>query len=297
MFKKILVPLDGSPTAETIIPFVEEIASHTGGELVLMTAVHAVAVWDTSGTVQVMESEEASAVDYLKQLMAKIPGKQHCRVVRGEAAEAILEAAKTENAELIAIGTHGRSGLKRWLFGSTASKVLQSADCPVLFLHPKTGEDKGAPGAVVKKILLPLDGSELATSVLPEVEEFAKVMGASLVLYHSVAPIGALPGFETQAPTAVALLPELEEQAKQYLAKIVGEIKSRGVEATGLVSVDEPVHGIIEAADTAKVDLVAIATHGRGGIGRAVLGSVADGVVRRTADVPCLVLRAKDAAK
>jgi nucleotide-binding universal stress UspA family protein len=294
MFKKILVPLDGSETAEAVLPFVEEIAARAGAEIVLMTAVQPVAVWDSTITVTVLENEEASAVDYLKQVMAKIPGKQKSRVVRGEAAEAILEGADEESADLIAISTHGRSGLARWLFGSTAGKVLESAKVPVLFLRPKTGEDKGAPGAVVKKILLPLDGSDLALSVLPQVEEFAKTMGASLILFHAVTPITALPGFETQAPAAVNVLDDLQKQAQEFIAKVVADVKSRGIEATGLVSLDDPVHGIIEAADETKADLIAVATHGRGGLGRAILGSVADGVVRRSADVPCLVLRAKE---
>lgn len=297
MFKKILLPLDGSETAEAILPFVQEIATRTGAEIVLMTAVQPVAVWDTTITVTVLENEESSAVDYLKQAMAKLPGKQNCRVVRGEAAEAILEAADEESADLIAISTHGRSGLARWLFGSTAGKVLESAKVPVLFLHPKTGEDKGAPGPVVKKILVPLDGSGLAASILPLVEEFATTMGASLVLFHAVTPIAALPGFETQAPTAVAILDDLEKHAREFLANVVAEVKARGVEATGLVTIDEPVHAILEAADETKADLIAVATHGRGGLGRAILGSVADGVVRRSADVPCLVLRAKEEAE
>lgn len=295
MFKKILVPLDGSETAEAILPFVEEIALRASAEIVLMTAVQPVAVWDTTVTVTVLENEESSAVDYLKQVMAKIPGKQRCHVVRGEAAEAILEAADEEAADLIAIGTHGRSGLARWLFGSTAGKVLERAKVPVLFLRPKTGEDKGAPGAVVKKILIPLDGSDLAASILPPVEEFAKMMGASLILIHAITPITALPGFETQAPAAVTILDELQKHAQEFLAKLVADVKARGVEATGLVTIDEPVHAILEAADETKVDLIAVATHGRGGLGRAILGSVADGVVRRSADVPCLVLRATEA--
>lgn len=294
MFKKILVPLDGSETAEAILPFVQEIATRTGAEIVLMTAVQPVAVWDTTITVTVLENEEASAVDYLRQVMAKLPAEQKCRVVRGEAAEAILDAAEEEAADLIAISTHGRSGLARWLFGSTAGKVLESAKVPILFLRPKTGEDKGAPGPVVKKILLPLDGSDLALSILPLVEEFAKTMGASLVLFHAVTPIAALPGFETQAPAAVTILDELQKHAREFLAKVVADVKAGGVDAIGLVTIDEPVHAILEAADETKSDLVAIATHGRGGLGRAILGSVADGVVRRSADVPCLVLRAKE---
>src|SRR5262245_37793875 len=101
MFKKIVVPLDGSEIAEAILPFVQEIAKESGAEMVLVTAVQPVAVWDTTVTVTTLEKEVQSAVDYLKGVMDKVPGKQRCRVARGESAEAILEAAQQENADLI----------------------------------------------------------------------------------------------------------------------------------------------------------------------------------------------------
>jgi nucleotide-binding universal stress UspA family protein len=296
VFKKIIVPLDGSETAEAILPFVEEIAKHTGAEIVLVTAVQQVGVWDAALTLQVLEREDASAVEYLTEQAKKVAGKQRSRVLRGDPAEAILRAAGEESADLIAISTHGRSGLARWLFGSTATKLLEAATVPVLFLRPKVGEDKGAPGPVVKRILVPLDGSDTAMSILHTVEEFAKAMGASLVLFHAVVPIAAYPGFETQSVAAVTVIEEMQAQARQILTRAMEDAKSRGVEATMVVSLDSAVSGILHAADDQKVDLIAIGTHGRGGIGRAVLGSVADGVVRRSADVPCLVLRATESA-
>ncbi len=294
MFKKIIVPLDGSATAEAILPFVEEIAKHTGAEIVLVTAVQQVGVWDAALTLQVLDREDASAVQYLTEQAGKVAGKQRSRVLRGDPAEAILRAAGEESADLIAISTHGRSGLARWLFGSTATKLLEAATVPVLFVRPKAGEDKGAPGPVVQKILVPLDGSDTAMSILHTVEAFAKAMGASLVLFHAVEPIAAYPGFETQSVAAVTVLEEMQAQARQILTRAMEDAKSRGVEATMVVSLDSAVSGILHAADDQKVDLIAIGTHGRGGIGRAVLGSVADGVVRRSADVPCLVLRATE---
>jgi nucleotide-binding universal stress UspA family protein len=296
VFKKIIVPLDGSETAEAILPFVEEIAAHTGAEIVLVTAVQQVGVWDAALTLQVLDREDKSAVDYLTEQAKKVAGKQRCRVLRGDAAEAILRAAEEESADLIAISTHGRSGLARWLFGSTATKLLEASTIPVLFLRPKTGEDKGAPGPLVHKILVPLDGSEVAMSILHTVEGFAKEMGASLVLFHAVAPIAAYPGFETQSTAATTVIEEMQAQARQILARAMEDAKSRGVEATMVVSLDSAVSGILHAADEQKVDLIAIGTHGRGGIGRAVLGSVADGVVRRSADVPCLVIRSTEGA-
>jgi nucleotide-binding universal stress UspA family protein len=166
VFKKIIVPLDGSEIAEAILPFVEEIATHTSAEIVLVTAIQQVGVWDAALTLQVLDREDASAVAYLTEQSKKVAGKQRCCVLRGDPAEAILRAAVEESADLIAISTHGRSGLARWLFGSTATKLLEASTIPVLFLRPKTGEDKGAPGPVVRKILVPLDGSDTAMSIL-----------------------------------------------------------------------------------------------------------------------------------
>jgi nucleotide-binding universal stress UspA family protein len=194
--------------------------------------------------------------------------------------------------DLIAISTHGRSGISRWLFGSVATHILERISVPLLVLRPKEGEDRGELGPVVKKILVPLDGSELAMSILPVVEEFAKMMGASLVLYHSVAPLAPYPGFESVgAPALSETIEEMQRQAKEILARAAKEVKSRGVEATTVVSLGTVVDGVLTAAGELNVDLIAIATHGRSGLGRVVLGSVADSVIRRSADVPCLVIR------
>ena len=292
MFKKILIPLDGSETAEAILPFAQEIAKNTQGQIVLVTAVQQTGVWDATLSLQVLDKEEQAAADYVKTKAAALGPNVTSRVTRGEAAEAILTVAEDEKADLIGISTHGRSGLSRWLFGSTATKILESSPVPVLFLHPKKGEDKGAPGPVVKKILVPMDGSPEALSVLPVVEGFAKAVGASLVLFHAVPPITSYPGYETAGLAGVGdILKDLQEQAKQILTRTAADVKSRGVEATAAIVIETSVDGILRAADELNVDLIAIGTHGRGGLGRMVLGSTADGVVRRSADVPCLVVR------
>lgn len=295
MFKKILVPLDGSETAEAILPFAQEIATNVGAELLLVTAVQQVGVWDAALTLQVMDKEQAAAQQYLTDQVQKLGGKAKSSVIQGDAAEAILSTADKEKADLIAISTHGRSGLRRFLFGSVATKLLEASKVPVLFLHPKEGEDKGAPGPVIKKILVPLDGSDVAMSVMPTVEEFAKAMGATLVLFHAVAPLTVYPGFESAAvPAMNTVLDELQNQAKEILSRAAEKAKAAGVEATWIVVLDSAVDGILRTGDDVKADLIAIGTHGRGGLGRMVLGSVADGVVRRSADIPCLVIRSTE---
>lgn len=294
MFKKILVPLDGSETAEAILPFAQEVAAKCGAGMLLVTVVQQVGVWDAALTLQVMEKEGQVAGEYLSEQAAKA-GNAKTSVLQGDAAEAILSCAEKEGADLIAISTHGRSGIRRFLFGSVATKLLEASPVPVLFLRPKEGEDKGAPGAVIKKIIVPLDGSDVAMSILPTVEAFAKAMGATLVFYHAVAPLSVYPGFEAAAvPAMNNVTDELQTQAKQILERAARDAKSRGVEATIIVEMNTAVDGILGAGDQIKADLIAVATHGRSGLGRLVLGSVADGVVRRSADIPCLVIRATE---
>jgi nucleotide-binding universal stress UspA family protein len=293
--KKILIPLDGSETAEAVVPFVLEIASQTGASIALVTAVQQVGIWDATLTLQVMEREEELAQQYLDEQALQLRNagaSAEVQVVRGEAADCILSAAESSGADLIALSTHGRSGVSRWLFGSVATRVLQASPVPVLFLHPKDREDKGSPGPVVRKVLVPLDGSDLAASILPQVEEFARSMGASLAFFSSIVPVATYPGFETaQATTMGQLIDEMRDQATQILSRAAEHARTAGLEATTVVTVDTAVDGILRAADEVNADLIVVSTHGRGGFGRAVLGSVADGVVRRSADRPVLVIR------
>lgn len=292
MFKKILVPLDGSEAAEAILPFALEVAKKSGAAVLLVTVVQQVGVWDATLSLQVMDKEEQAAVGYLGDQVKTLGGNVTCRVLHGDAAEAVLSAAESEKADLIAISTHGRSGLRRFLFGSVATKLLEASAVPVLFLRPKQGEDKGAAGPVIKKILVPLDGSAVAMSILPTVEEFAKTVGATLVLFHAVQPLTAYPGFEAAAmPSMGSVMDDLQAQARQILGRAAKEAESRGVQAEMIVCLDDATSGILRVGDEQKCDLIAIGTHGRGGLGRLVLGSVADSVVRRSADIPCLVIR------
>ncbi|HUF52938.1 MAG TPA: universal stress protein [Dehalococcoidia bacterium] len=298
MFKKIVIPLDGSDNSEAVIPFAAEIASRTGGELVLVTAVQQVGVWDATMSMQALDRENQVATEYLETKRAEVANlgaNVSTKLAQGDAADAVLRTADEVGADLLAMTTQGRSGIARWLFGSVASRLVGHAKIPVLVIRPKEGEDKGAPGPVVKKILVPLDGSEVALSILPVVEDFARTMGASVVLFTAVAPLAAYPGFETAGAAAIGeVIADLQKQAEETMAMVASEVKGRGIEASYVVALDTAVDGTCRAADELGVDLIAIATHGRGGLGRVVLGSVADGVIRRSADVPVLVVRPTD---
>ncbi len=296
MIKKIVVPLDGSELAEGILPYVKEIASRTQAEMVLLASVVDAGVWDATVTGALLGREEDLARAYLDKKAGELGAagfKVRARVLQGPAAEAILAAAGEEGASLIAISTHGRSGLSRWIFGSVAGKIVQSTDLPLLVVRP-TGQAPAA--AQIHKILVPLDGSEVAAAVLPFVEDLAQAVGAAVVLFNAIPPLAAYPGFETAQPVLVGrVIEEMQDDARKLLTRVAREMVDRGLQASMVVTVALAVDGIIHAAEETGADLIAIGTHGRSGLGRLVLGSVADGVIRRST-VPTLLVNPKESA-
>ena len=297
MIKKIMVPLDGSEFAEAVLPYAAEIARRTSSRVLLFTAVTPIATWDATASMVRWDRELELAQEYLNRKAAELTAgglSVDATAMLGDAAECILKVAREEKIDLIALTTHGRSGLTRWLFGSVATKLVQSSDLPLLVIRPQDGAPKPQP---LDRILVPLDGSDTAQSILPFVEELAKRLDASLILFHAIAPITAYPGFEATNPAAVGqVLEEMQQHAGQMLSRIVQEMQGRGLKAEALVAIDLAVDGVIHAAQDTRADLIALGTHGRSGVGRAIMGSVADGVVRRSA-LPCLLVHPKEPLK
>ena len=142
MYKRALVPLDGSPVAETILPFILQIAGPLDMDIVLLRVVRPTPPTIIEGTkymeIEDVEARRVEAEEYLAPVAAELRGKGvrvSTRVRRGEPAEQIVSAAEHEGADLIAMSTHGRGGLGRLLFGSVAEAVLRHADIPVFLLR------------------------------------------------------------------------------------------------------------------------------------------------------------------
>jgi nucleotide-binding universal stress UspA family protein len=149
---------------------------------------------------------------------------------------------------------------------------------------------------MIKKILVPLDGSEVALSVLPTVAEIAQKLDASLILFHAINPIvGTFPGTETWSADP-RFLDDQKQAAEQFLGRAAEELKGKGLDVATLVAIGPSVDTIVRAAEENEADLIAIGTHGHSGIKRWVIGSVADAVLRRT-HLPCLLLRPADTGK
>ena len=143
---------------------------------------------------------------------------------------------------------------------------------------------------VIKRILVPLDGSELSASVQPFALELAKPLGASIVLFHTVIePVLTYPGVEAMNLDSGAL-EEMKTGARKFLASAASDLAAKGVKADTVVNIGNATDGIVWAAERENAGLIVMSTHGRSGIGRAVLGSVADAVVRRTS-LPVVLVR------
>ena len=294
MINKILVPLDGSEAAEAVLPYVERIATAAQARVLLLAAVDKPRDWggDTGGD---LKGERHEAESYLRRLQARLAsatGKDvEIDVVASPPAEAILAACEKTQPDLIAMTTHGRSGVARWVLGSVAAKLLHATHTPMLVVRPPA-EGKQGDAPPLTKVLVPLDGSELSASVLPFAGDLAKSLGASIVLFHAVfEPVMTYPGAEAVFDPGV--LKEMQAGAHEYLSSAASGLAAKGVEAHSVVTTGNATDGIVWAAEREGAGLIVMSTHGRSGLGRIVLGSVADAVVRRTS-LPVIVVRPKD---
>jgi nucleotide-binding universal stress UspA family protein len=148
---------------------------------------------------------------------------------------------------------------------------------------------------MIKKILVPLDGSDLSLSVLPTIEEIAQKLGSSVVLFHAINPmVGTFPGAEMWAADA-RLVEEQKAAALKFLDECAEGLTAKGLEVSTLVLVGPAADETVVAAQQNGADMIAMSTHGHSGVGRWIMGSVADAVLRRT-HLPCLLLRPGEAA-
>jgi nucleotide-binding universal stress UspA family protein len=196
--------------------------------------------------------------------------------VRGMSpAPVILEYAEEQDADLIVLGTHGRRGLRHLLLGSVAEEVVRMADRPVLAVR----EDSPATGSF-ERILVPLDYSRSSDSALAYAKQIGAAEGAELHLLH-VLEVGAYPDFyfPVQA-TQMFDMPELKSRALDNLNDRLKRVEGPDVEAEVHVELGHPPQTILDRAESLGTDLTVISSHGRTGLERVLLGSVAEAVVR-----------------
>jgi nucleotide-binding universal stress UspA family protein len=288
MYKRMLVPLDGSELAEAVFPYAKELAGRLDLDVILLHVcnpeehqllpMHRAYVERAAEIIR-RQSEEVQEGTGIQPGHKAIEARGEVAV--GHPAEEILHYADENEIDLILIATHGRSGVRRWAMGSVADKVLRASRVPVWLVRAAIPEEIVYDKWPSTTILVPLDGSELAESVLPHVEAVAKQRGAELVdvvLLTVCEPLF----FPSDYPPAIPLTGE--RLAEQYLAGVEKRFKDVGLKVHSKVLVGEPLAGepadeIVDYANRNHFNLIVIATHGRSGISRWAYGSVAEKVL------------------
>lgn len=299
MYEKILVTLDGSPLAETILPYVVRMATSLNLPVSLLHAVDPDSISDLTAPErgryadQVEEDLKQRSSSYLSQIAASFPESVagECHVHVGKAADVIADYARREEKALIAMATHGYSGVKRMWLGSIAMKVLHVCANPMLLIRASE-ESKAADETTVSSIIVPLDGSGLAETVLPHAAYIAAGLGVPVTLFrvYSLMPtmysVAGYPSLELEGTAR----DRIKEEIERYLSDKVEELRSRGVRDVDSVAVQgDAATEIIDMAEKTKHSMVAMSTHGKTGVARWVLGSVTDKVVRQSGDAVLIV--------
>ena len=292
MFKKLLIPLDGSEKAEIVLPYAEEIAAKCGSEIVL------VSVSDTAlGDIRhlylpYLERTAERVKQQLKDWGATKEIVVQVKPLIGKPADEILRYVEEYGADMVVISSRG-AGKGTWAMGNTAWKVLQAADKPVLLIQRPPNAASLERKRLLKKILLPLDGSEIGGTVIPYVETLAQALGAEVILFHilETPSVGVLaPGLEISYRATTI---ETEKKVHQkYLGEVEKRMEGKGLSASIVVNMGPAIDEIIKYAENNSVDLIAMSTHGRSGIRRWVFGSVTHRVLHN-GNTPVLTVRAK----
>jgi nucleotide-binding universal stress UspA family protein len=310
MLRSILVPLDGSPFGEHALPLALGIARRAGAELQLLHVHPPVAIASAEGPVlvtdqidaEIKQQEHAYLDDVRRRLAAVGAVPAHPVLLEGEIVPTLRGAVTSLGADLVVLTTHGRGALARFWLGSVADELVRDSSVPLLLVRPADHPADLADEPALRHLLLPLDGSPLAEQILEPAITLGTLMDADYTLLRVLKPV--LPvryqvSGNNMAQMADSIIrqidqiqQELQRQAQDYLDGVVRERfrpQSLPVQ-TRVVGDHQPAAAILQEARGRGCDCVALETHGRRGLSRLFLGSVADKVVRGS-PVPVLVHR------
>ena len=327
MFKRIIVPFDGSKRAEAVLPFVRLLASAYESEVSLLQAVEfdesSLPVEYIGPMVEIKANEARERLrerseGYLSGLQGSIDGVQISQVVSFDDPTAAItsEASKDFLTTLVAMSTHGRTGIGRLIVGSVTDRVLHGSSNPMLIVRPEVDEEeleretwkKGESFTIhierpdipsqdfdgtaqIETVIVPLDGSETSEKSLATAIDLVNRLEAKLLLIR-VASSTMQMSMASEWPAGYPdILTAVEDASKGYLMLKVEELKQQGLkDVDSMVLVGDAASNIVETAEQHPNSMVLMTSRGRAGLGRAILGSVADRVVSISTS-PVLLVR------
>jgi nucleotide-binding universal stress UspA family protein len=300
MYKMIMVPTDGSGLDSEAIRVALLVTRRSRAKVRLVRVLPAGAFFGMESSpeaaavsVKMLEHERDRILGELHSLAAECRSTCDAQIdvalEDGPIPDALQWYATRNKVDLIVMGSHGRGGVARLSLGSVTDLLIRRTTIPVLVVKPPMSYLKRDPRELLRSIVVPLDGSSLAEQILPEAVTLARLGDAQIRLLHVIAPrTSAQKAMRGQEPRwwnrDVAA-------ARAYLARVAAKLRADGfITIADVVVGDNTAESIVDYAGREKASLIAIATHGRGGISRALRGSVAD-VVTRTSGTSMLVLR------
>ncbi len=296
MYKRMLVPLDGSEVAEVVFPYAKELAGRLGTEVVLLHI-------SSQGLKDFQPMTQAyigHAAEIIKSGATK-PLTVRGELVIGYPSDEILRYAEEKKVDLIVVASHGRSGGKRSEMGSVAERVLRAANTPVLLVPTAPRDPDAFDRWPERQMIVPLDGSDLAETVLPHVEGLAGKGGLSsvkVVLVRACEP-PAMPTYYSPELSEIPLhwgqyaqqeTARCKQVSTEYLSNISSRLSSRGIDVRSEVLVGKASDEIVNYANKTPHSLIVMATHGRSGLSRLVYGSVALNILLGVSN-PILVIK------
>jgi nucleotide-binding universal stress UspA family protein len=287
MYRVIMVPTDGSGFDREAIRVALKIADRTAARVRLVRVLatgtfFGVAAEGTPLPLDVSRSERDSALSELYSLAAECRATSKADICvdlhAGPVSDVLQGYARRNDVDLIVMSTHGRSGISRLSLGSVTDSLIRHTTIPVLVVKPPTSYLNPQVVEGFKRIIVPLDGSVLAEQILPRVLTLATLEDAEITLLNVL-----IPQSYSQKEIADPVLPWWDKDvatAQTYLLRIATGLRRDGVSVTTDIVIAENVaNAIRDFASREKADLIAIATHGRGGLARMLRGSVADAIM------------------
>lgn len=315
MFEHILVPLDGSVRAERALVPAAGLVRATHGELTLVRVINiqddvSMSLVPAMYAPALLDDARAAVASYLGEVterpeLAGISIKTYMPV--GSAASRVLDLADDTDADAIVLSSHGRTGLTRWMLGSVAQHIMRHAQVPVLVLRDggPLASAPSRPGAWTLRVLATLDGSRFAEEALPHAVALACALNspaaAALRLLLVVTPGGLYEDAATDDRLACNAEDYLKRTAERLTQEHAGlavtwSVAVESDAAAGIIRVAEHGEATEEPGSSTGYDVIVMASHGRSGLARWTLGSVAERVLQGT-KLPVLVVRPQPVAE
>jgi nucleotide-binding universal stress UspA family protein len=287
---KILVPLDGSSLSEEILDHIEYFAKRSNAEIILFRVVPFFWPEEFLHVRKMGDELDNEACQYLYAMNANLEKRGiegEVYVDEGHIPETICDFAREKEIDLIAMSSHGLGGLRRWCMGSVTDKVMRVSPVPVL-VYRNTGKE--VTSSHYKNILIPIDGSAFSENIFSQARYLVKLLNAK-VWFLYVIDLNLMKGF-----TTLSILKQEErliDTVRDYFPDLEKRLKEAQVNYEIVIKKGCPAEEICAFAEGNNNDLIAMCTHGRGGLGRWAMGSVANKVLQ-ISSTPVLLTRSKN---